>query len=226
YTASSYLSEIFGRYYLNVSSDYLGAKNGINGFTRFSVVNAEGIILPVSVINLKAYQKNNGIQVDWSALNELNIDNYEVQRSGNGISFTPMVKIIARNNGVSNIYTAFDATPSVGNNFYRIKTLDKNGAVSYTGIVSVNLGGKPGISIQPNPVQNRVLNLQLSNLAAGNYSMMFYSISGQPIYNKMIAYGGGSFSQLMLLPANVRPGVYILRVYNSSNNFSLPVVVQ
>jgi len=227
YSASSYLSEIFGRYYYTVSSDYSGNKNGINGFTRFSVVNADGIILPVSIVNLKAYQKNNGIQIDWSALNELNMDRYEVERSADGIHFTSISNIKASNNGSQlNNYSVFDDKPLTGNNFYRIKATDKNGKVNYTFIVSVNInGGKINITVQPNPVQNRVLNVQLNNLSAGSYTALLYNSAGQQVLNKNIEHAGGSSGQLIALPPAVRSGAYILKLFSKTAQYTVRVVV-
>ena len=68
-------------YNYNVSADYAGAKNGINSFSRFSIVNGNSIILPVSIVDFKAAQQGSGINVQWKVLNELNIDHYEIQKS-------------------------------------------------------------------------------------------------------------------------------------------------
>lgn len=227
-TTYPYNTEVFGLYTKGISVDTTGVMNGITAFTRFSVVNAESVILPASITNVKAYQKGNGIQVDWTALNEINMKQYEVQRSADGIVFNTVATVVAVNNGASlNNYSATDAQPLSGNNFYRIKAVDKNGAVKYTAIVKVAItNGVPSITIQPNPVVNRSINLALNNIAAGKYNFAVYNMLGQKIISQSLTHAGGSASQLVTLPASAKAGTYVVKLFNETTNFSVRILVQ
>jgi hypothetical protein len=184
--------------------------------------------LPVSLTNLKAYQKGNNIQVDWQALNELSISHYEVEKSINGTSFISIATETAHNNGLPvNNYTAIDTKPVQGNNFYRIKALDKSGRVIYSIIVKVNMsGGKTSIAVMPNPIPNRMLNVQLNNLNAGRCNLMLYNILGQPVLKKTIEHTGGNASQQLTLPSTIARGVYVLKLFNENISFDTKIVVQ
>ncbi|QEC66032.1 T9SS type A sorting domain-containing protein [Panacibacter ginsenosidivorans] len=228
FSSSSYdNTEIYGKYTIGVSPDPLGGTNGINSFTRFSLVN-EYIILPVTLTNIKAYQQGNNILVGWTALNEINIDHYEIEKSLTGINFKQIGKTNALNNGTpQNMYTITDPNAAAGNNFYRIKIIGKDGATSYTAVVSVNISnGKVSVTIQPNPVQNKIANLQLNNLAAGKYQVSLYNSVGQKVYSKIIEHSGGSSAQQMNIPGFVKPGTYICRVVNETTNFSIGLVIE
>ena len=49
------VDEIYGQYTVGISKDVNGNADGINYFTRFSVINAGGVILPVKIVDFKAY---------------------------------------------------------------------------------------------------------------------------------------------------------------------------
>ncbi|QEC70027.1 T9SS type A sorting domain-containing protein [Panacibacter ginsenosidivorans] len=228
YTGTADGSEIFGLYTRGVSADPKGVTNGIDTFSRFSVVNLGNIILPVSLTNIKAYQKESGISIDWSALNETNINRYEIERSVDAFSFTKITSVNALNNGkVINNYSVIDNNPVKGNNFYRIKAIDKDGRVIYSGVLSVNVaGGNTFVMIYPNPVRNHQLNVKLNNVPAGKYQLAIYNYLGQQVSDKLIRHDGGSAAQNMILPANIKAGVYVVKVIGETVNFSSSFMVE
>lgn len=228
YTGSPYGSEIFGLYTRGVSTDVQGVANGIDTFSRFSVVNLGNIILPVSLINVKAYQKDNAVGIDWSALNELNVNRYEIERSADAFTFTKIMTVAALNNGNSRIdYTITDNNALKGNNFYRIKAIDKDGKATYSGILSVNIaGGNSYVIVYPNPVRNKQVNLQLNNVPSGKYQVMIYNYLGQQITTKYLQHNGGSAIQNIVLPGGTKAGMYVVKVVSETGNFSSRIVVE
>ncbi|CAN5730107.1 hypothetical protein BH10BAC2_BH10BAC2_15910 [soil metagenome] len=220
-----YNTEIYGIYTINVSNSLT---NGIAQFNRFSVVNPGDIILPVSLSNLKAYQKENKIQVDWEAHNELNMRQYEIEKSLDGNSFVKIGITPALNNGLPvNRYTIPDANPLQGNNFYRIKAIDKDGRVIYSTVVKVNISNvKSSIVVMPNPVIDNTINIKLNNVPSGRYNLILYNVLGQPVLQRTIEHAGGSSSQVFTLPSAAPNGVYVLRLLNKSGSFETRLVVQ
>lgn len=221
-------TEIFAQYRIGTSPDLLGNKNGIKEFGRFSVFNAASVVLPVSITNIKAFQKDSEIQVEWQALNELNVDRYEIEKSADAVNFNQIATVVARNNGnAANNYISADIKPAQGKNFYRIKAIDKDGKVTYTQILSVDISnGRRFISVIPNPVRNKVINLQINNLNVGKYNIILYSIEGKAVHRTLIEHGGGSSTQQIALPANVPGGTYILKVINERENYTERIIVQ
>lgn len=222
---NGYLVESFAHYRITTSPDNL--TDGIVHFNRFSIVNPGDIVLPVTIINFKTYQKDNRVKIDWTALNETNVDHYEVQRSTNGISFTSIGNIKALNNYSTANYSKTDSLPVTGNNFYRIKATDKNGTVKYTAIAIVNIGaGKTFVSIYPNPVQQKFFNVQLSNMQAGKYQLLLYNGLGQQVFSRIIEHAGGSATQNFTLPSNIVSGTYIIKLFNKTFDFNAKVIIE
>jgi hypothetical protein len=166
-----------------------------------------------SLANFQAQQRGNAIQLSWTALFENDITSHEIQKSANGSSFTNIGTLVGQNNATPFRYTFLDATPTEGNNYYRLRTVDKQGNESFSNILSVNNGfGKTDVRILPNPAQTGVLNLQLSNISNGKYAISLYSNAGQKVFARSLDLSSGSTTETINLPRNIGHGLYVLQV--------------
>jgi type IX secretion system substrate protein len=205
-------------------------RNNVTAFSPFSLANTteNQNPLPVTFGNLKGYAKNAGIQIDWTIYNESNVDHYEIERSVNGVQqFTTVGQTAAHNTGSKLDYQWLDATPINGNNFYRIKTVDLDGKISYSIIlkVSLNHSGKD-ISIYPNPVQKGYVSFQSSDLQKGTYTLKIFNSNGQEVYKQEFVHEGGAISQTISLPGRVKPGMYNLQLKNGNDVTNKTFIVQ
>lgn len=204
---------------------YIATASGFTAFSPFIVANF--VVLPITFQTSKAYQKNSGIQVEWSISNDNTADKYIVERSASGNSFSTVGTVSALNIADLNNYSWFDANPLSGNNFYRIKGVDKNGGVKYTSIMKVNIGaGKPSLTISPNPLRGNILNLQLGNAVKGTYTLTLYNTGGQKIFSGEVRSEGGSSSQSVQLPSSVKPGTYTLQLNNADQKLNKTIVIE
>jgi hypothetical protein len=93
---------------------------------RFMVVFGPQTVLAVDDITIRANKNNSGVQVDWTSRTETDMDHYEVERSANGINFNSKTNATAIGNSSGPVnYSWLDANPAMGNNFYRIKGIDR-----------------------------------------------------------------------------------------------------
>ena len=181
---------------------------------RFMIVFAPQKSLPVTFTSVKAYQQDKHINVEWRVDNEVNMKQYEVEKSINGTDFTTMAtKPATANNGGSAIYVAIDASPVEGYNYYRIKSMDVNGKTSYTSVVKVLMGSmKQDITIYPNPITDGMIHLQLMNEPQGKYNIRLLNKLGQLILQKQITHPGGNATELIKWDYNLAHGMYQLEV--------------
>ena len=143
-------------------------------------------------------------------MNEINIKSYEVERSADGISFTK-TGAVAANNGSS--YNWLDAYPVNGDNFYRVKSIDNRGAVQYSRIVKVSaVKGKTGYTVYPNPSTDGSIGLQMSNVAAGIYTVKITNANGQLIWKELINHAGGTATNVIHPSSQLTSGNYQLEV--------------
>ena len=195
---------------------------------RFSIIFKTGSALPVTLTNIKAYQKNDGVQVDWTAEAEINIKAYEVEVSIDGLQFTKAATVAVKDNssGTGN-YTWFDADAAAGNNFYRIKIMEKTGAVKYSTVARVNIADeKSRLTVFPNPIKDNLVNVKFNNMEKGSYSAALYNDAGQKLYNITIEHNGRSINHTILLSKSISKGIYTLHVAKGDRITNTKVVVE
>jgi hypothetical protein len=170
--------------------------------------------------DVKAYPKSNGVQVEWTNQTEKNVLQYIVERSADGRDFSELrVQRPTSNHGDAASYTAFDATPVAGINYYRIKAQEIDGNILYSKILRVETSdARTGMVLYPNPVVNHQFTVALTGIQPGDYLMTVISTTGQPVLQKNLAVRSGAITESILLPGSVRPGVYTLLV--AGGNYS------
>jgi hypothetical protein len=116
-------------------------------------------------------------------------------------------------------YGFFDVNPLPGISYYRIKNNDLDGKSAYSIVIRVNRNKSiQGLSLYPNPVLNRIVSLQGSDLGRGIYKISIFGANGQEIYKQQIKHNGGTISQTIELPSTISKGIYMLSVKDENGN--------
>lgn len=205
---------------------YVGTGEGfdyLKDFWEYAPAN----VLPVTLSRIKTYEKNSGVQIEWTTEQENNVDRYEVERSENGQQFSKLESIKAKgNSNVVTNYNLFDAHPFPGKNFYRIKIIDLSSKVTYSQVMKINIinSGPAMITLYPNPVVGNTVVLRMNNLQKGNYQMLLTNEIGQRIAAKMIHHPGGSATQRIETSKIFPPGVYQLKFSGEKVNIILELL--
>ncbi len=216
----SYLNTTTSVSLLNTTTiSFLVNANPTSFANRFRIVFRTATTLPVNFTTIKAYQQNAGITVDWNVAAEINTHHYEVEKSTDGRTFTKGGTVLAKANNQSAVsYSWFDATPIIGNNFYRIRAIENSGIQKYSSVVNVKIGKESNIVIYPNPVSDHMISIQLSNQPKGVYLLQLYNSGGQKVFQNQLSHNGGSTTQAIALPSGIIKGVYQLRINNDGKN--------
>lgn len=172
--------------------------------------------LPVTIVSVSANRNTDkSIAVRWKVENEINMLKYEVERSSNGADFTGILSTApVATNGGSASYLQNDKNPLAADNFYRIKATSLNGQVQYSSVVKV-AGEKitaAVVSVYPNPVENKQMNISFVNQAKGRYNVELVSMSGQVTYKTTVTVNSSNFVETVYLDKNMAAGRYQLRV--------------
>jgi hypothetical protein len=168
---------------------------------------------------VKAYQKNANINVGWEVDNEMNIRQYEIEKSLDGSIFTA-VKILAAtgNNNSSVNYNWFDEHPVSGINYYRIKSVEQTGAIKYSYAIIISTNNKTAdINVYPNIITDNVVNVQFSSQPPGNYHVNLFNSNGILVYTKEIAVSSYNVAQSLLLPDTFTKGTYELKTISADD---------
>jgi hypothetical protein len=178
--------------------------------------------LAIDAITISADQKNSGVQVNWTSKSETDMASYELERSTYGTNFIKVNTTTALGNSTAPVnYNWFDANPTMGTNFYRIKAIDKAGNIKYSDIAKVTFGkGEPGIVVYPNPLKGTTFSIDLNNLAKGNYLLNLYNNMGQLVYTEQWLHNGSQATRVIDLKTDIPKGLYQLQLSND-NGFKI-----
>ena len=180
-------------------------------FVGFVPLSAERI-LSLSFISVKAYQKNKNILVEWKVENENNIDHYEIDHSVDGVQF--LLREDKNTLGLKeNSNSYLDEKPVSGNNFYRVRGIDKNGNTVISPVVKLFMETlKTSISILSNPVEGDVIKLLFTNYHTGKYQMNIYNTSGELLQRKTMLLAGENEYQTVRINKSWSAGIYHLEI--------------
>jgi len=175
--------------------------------------------LPVIFSSFTVYEKQPGVQLDWTVDAEENVSHYVVERSSNGISFSTIGTVQALNNGNQTTYGFFDASPITSSiNYYRVRNVDFDGKSAYTRIAKIilNIHDK-NMVLYPNPVRDGYISIQSSQLAKGKYFIQIMNAAGQRVYSKLFNHPGGAVNHTIHRPAGIIRGMYWMQVSKENN---------
>jgi len=185
-----------------------GAKN------RFSIVFNKHTddLLPVSFVHLNASANHDNIIVEWKVENEDNMQQYDTERSTDGLHFNTIAIASALNHSKAS-YSYTDHFPAEGYNYYRISSRGKDEKIIYSKVVKVYYSNfMPAINVYPNPVRNGAIYLHFSNMPAGQYNFKLLNSSGQLMLSKVINYKEKPNQQLLQFNKKTPPGIYHLEI--------------
>jgi hypothetical protein len=197
-------------------------------YDRFKIVFIPNAALPVSGLILTGATKGNAIVLQYEALNEREMQGYAVERSADGTVFNKLGEQQPVNGtSVTNRYNYTDNNPLAGVNYYRIKGSSVNGQLQYSNVITVKTGSMmPLVTVAPNPVVGKVLNLKLSQLTKGSYKMIVSDVAGRTIFSKEMVYDGVNAIIKTTLPSALKTGNYYVRLSGEGNDFTEKFIIQ
>jgi hypothetical protein len=186
--------------------------NGNNQNAQAQMV-VTAFILPVVISDFNVRASScNGI-VQWKTASEDNVDRFEVEYSSNGISWSTVGTVPAKNSPSGSSYQyVYDQGTSKG--YYRVKIIDIDGKVAYTKIASAETRctGVKTVSMYPNPLTaNQNLTVVASGYT-GNIKGELVAVNGQVIRTYGLKNGTNT-----LVIDNLAQGTYMLRVTEVSS---------
>ena len=178
-----------------------------------------GGALPVTFIKFTATRNGDNVQLNWSTGSEINIKNYEIEKSANGINFNKIGTVTSLNSATGASYQKMDIYPYNGVSYYRIKSNDENGQHAYSVIAVVRFSNE-GIKVSPTLISNNRFTLTLNEQPVGNYNLVLTNLAGQRIFQKKINYTGGNNTQIIELGNSyLGAGIYNLSVIETKGNY-------
>ncbi|MBC7890549.1 MAG: T9SS type A sorting domain-containing protein [Ferruginibacter sp.] len=177
----------------------------------FTIVASAGNTLPVSLASFEARRSNGVNMLTWSTTQEINTSHFSIERSSDGRGFESIGEVAAAGNSnrVLN-YSFTDIHPLKGNNYYRLRTVDKDNSSKLSDTRRIRNDGVADVSIYPNPVTDK-LRVSINSDKATNGNLVITDLSGKAVYTMPVKLPQGN----IILPValnNLAAGSYILKI--------------
>ena len=157
-------------------------------------------VLPIKLESFTAVAQEKNVLLKWVVSEEINVAKYEIECSTNAVDFKYVGHVSANN---TQQYSLFHTSPVSGLNYYRLKTIDKDGKFYYSELRKVIFGKGGEVIIYPNPTSTGVVNITLTG-----------SMIGKPIVVNILTMEGKVVSQEKLSKANQTESINVSKLAN------------
>lgn len=121
--------------------------------------------LPVELTHFSAKPMSQHITLVWSTASEKNNAYFAIERSRNGVDFSPIGQV--KGNGTTQSthdYGFVDTDVATeGVYYYRLKQVDTDGTATYSAVLSAQLKDATQVKVYPTAVRHNVVNIETSN---------------------------------------------------------------
>ena len=122
-----------------------------NPYSSPDATTSTQMVLPVSLLDFYAQKSNDGKKADlhWTTASEQNLSYFEIQRSSNGLQYTSVESVKAKNLANGSHYTWQDITPLKSENFYRLKMVDHDASFKFSPVKMLQFAEEEEILVFP-----------------------------------------------------------------------------
>lgn len=177
--------------------------------------------LPVTLLNFTAVKQDATAKLAWTTTNESNSAQFDLQRSGDSQTFTTIGPVAAKGNSSTPAnYSFIDPSPLTGNNYYRLKQVDKDAKFTYSKTVLLDFSSLT-LRLIPNPAHGTV------NLFVGNtneaFSIRIIDLNGRIVQQIQTTPGTAN---IPIDISRLATGVYSVKVTSATTTTTQKLVVQ
>ncbi len=208
--------DFYGEWIPTVGSTYLINIDGFGGdaCTFEFQVNDTPVPLPVEWLDFTAKYFSGQVLLNWTTAEEMNNDYFTVERSSDGLIFTPILEVDGAGNSTAiKQYESADPQPLNGVSYYRLKQTDYDGKFKYSRIQTVKSNFEiADVQVIPNPVEEiGIVSFDVKN--GGNYIVEVMDIAGRWIKEDQVAATEGR-NNVRFNMSDLPEGLYFVRVRN------------
>lgn len=188
----------------------------LNDATTLSICLPEAGPLPVTITDFNGQVNENNANLSWNTKEEINLKNYEIERSTNGSDFVKVGTVSSKgNNQTENSYQFEDVNVSnlATTLYYRMKMIDMNGNYKYSPIVVLKFNGLKGqIMIYPSPFIDKI-NVNISTEINENVTIILTDALGRRLISKTVAVENGDNAINLDNLSYLQKGMYFITIY-------------
>lgn len=167
----------------------------------------------------------NTVKILWASSKNIKDSHFEIEHSTNNTIYTPIAKIKCIGSTSKIIdYETTDNAPSVGTNYYRLVRYSTKGEKKIFKAKKLKFElSTEQVSIYPNPVQQTV-HIKTTDWLNEDLNLEIFQLDGQVVAKKRLKNENGNFK--FDLESKPKPGIYILKIKNTSQAYQTKIEVK
>lgn len=183
-------------------------------------------VLSCDIINFKAVLAGSITQLEWKVLCRQEAAYFEIERSIDGYNFQAVRQVNGRL--MLNEIETYNTEDNIGTFnvpiiYYRLKTVLRNGRISYSNIVAVKPNGLlTNVQLYPNPARDNI-QLMINSNSSYNAYILITDASGKSVlsFKEILQPGSNTFSYNIALLSS---GLFYLRADTDSGSVVLKFI--
>ena len=191
------------------------ARSQVPSFSDFAIGFSNSTTLPIELLSFSAANEGPNVICNWQTASELNNDFFTIERSADGISFSPLAYI--KGSGTSTTYHNYswsDKNPFSGLSYYRLKQTDFDNNYSYSDVVSISRNSSDSLKIFPNPAFD-FISVVIPEETVNDAALTIINSTGTIVYSEKI--NANKSRDIIQIPVMNLPRGYYLITFASSN---------
>jgi hypothetical protein len=179
--------------------------------------------LPITLISFTGRSTDEGVDLNWVTSMEKNFDYFLVERAGDDLNFRPLTQVAGKGGlEMTTSYDYLDQSSRHGKNYYRLKSVDLDGTFEYSKVILVNRVGKTdGINVYPTLI-DRSFTVEVNDALESPVNLVLMNAVGNAVYRTELTSGTADIE----VPAAVKPGVYLVKLFSPSGQKAVRVVIK
>ncbi len=163
-------------------------------------------ILPVKIKTFTGKPVGMGHELKWE-VDCFDHVVFNIERSADGIHFNTIGNISAEKADCNKPFYFTDKYILPGNNYYRLRIAEANGAVSYSPVILFNSKSSMNIRLMNNPLMNVALDIELFSETTAPVELICTDITGRVLLHRQLNVFTGN-SRLAVDMGNAAKGIY------------------
>ena len=191
---------------------------GANTISVFQNLSAN--ILPVSFVSFTGNYNSGEAFLNWKTTAQLNIDNYTIERSYNGVDFSNVGKVNAQFSDDS--YAFIDVLPPTNyasTVYYRLVAIENNGNKTLSSTVALNIIQPNNFIVYPNPAHD-VIYVKANNERMGNAIWLITDVNGHAVLSNRLS--NKQIQQIGI--GTLAKGIYNVTIFTASGKLTQQII--
>lgn len=175
--------------------------------------------IPVELTSFTASVNGNSVKLNWQTATEVNNKGYFVERKNGNSNWESIAFINGKGNSVNiSEYSFIDKPAVLGNYSYRLKQVDFDGTIDYSGIVEVNMTAPSSFMLNqnfPNPF-NPATTIRYSVPQASKVTVKVYDMLGKEVASLVNETKQAGNYEVVFNASQLSSGVYFYKMQAGS----------